>query len=227
MFFNDYSEVPILASKTNFSIFVFDDLSNLETIYNLFPKNSLILKPDEKTKKINVENVRDFTSHTTSYETEPKYFIVENADQMNESAENAFLKNLEEPKENYYYVLFVKNLSSLLPTIRSRAEIYIKKNKNPLEKPVVASEKVKTLAKNLIIAKPAELIKIATEISGKKDNARNYALEVVATSIEIVYKSYFATKNEKFLKKLPNLLELYSNLEKNGHIKLHFVADML
>ena len=185
------------------------------------------MRPDEKTGKISVEQIRDFTALATSRETEKRFFVVENAEAMNDAASNAFLKSLEEPNENNYFLLLVKNLSALLPTIRSRASIYIHKLENPLEKPPEADEKVKTLAKKLIVAKPDELLKIVTEISNKKDNSRNFALSVVGTAIEILYKSFFKTKNEKLLKKLPNLLELYTNIENNGHIKLHFVADML
>ena len=227
MFFRELSEIYKLAQKTNFSIFVLEDFSNLEEVYREFPNDTLVLKPDEKTGKISVEKVREFTATASAKETKPRFFIVENAETLNEAAENAFLKNLEEPKGNNYFILFIRDFSALLPTVCSRAAVYIKKIENPLERPVSSSEKAKELAKSLIIAKPAELIKIATEISGKKENARGFALEVVGTAIEILYKSFFKTGNEKFLKKLPNLLELYRNLEGNGHIKLHFVADMI
>ena len=227
MFFEDLKEIKNISEKTNFAIFVLKDLSNLEKIYQVFPKNTLFLKPDEKTKKILIEQVRVFTSLSNSKEKKQRFFIVENAEKMNEAAQNAFLKNLEEPKDNNHYLLLVKNLSMLLPTIRSRANIYIQKIDNPLEKPIEVDEKIKKLAKELITARPADLLKISTEISGKKTNSRDFALSVIGTAIEILYKSFFKTKNEKFLKKLPNLLELYSNIENNGHIKLHFVADML
>ena len=227
MFFDNPSQIRTLSEKTNFAIFVLKDFLNLEKIYQLFPKTTLILKPDNKTGKITIDDIRTINSHTISCETNEKFFIVENAEKMNESAENAFLKNLEEPKKNVHFVLLIKNLSALLPTIRSRAEIYVEKTKNILEMPINSDEKVKALAKKLITATPTELIKISSDVTSKKDNARLFALEVVGTSIEIVYKSYFATRNEKFLKKLPSLLTLYSNLEKNGHIRLHFVADML
>lgn len=227
MFFDNLDSIPRLAEKTNFSIFVLENFINLEKLYKAFPPDTLYLKPDEKTSKISVEKVRDFTSFSNSREMKKRFFIVENAETMNEAAANAFLKNLEEPKENNRFVLLVKNLSALLPTIRSRASVYVEKVKNPLEKPIIIDEKIKTLAKSLIVAKPVDLLKIATEISNKKDNPRSYALSVVGTAIELLYKSFFQTKNEKLLKKLPNLLELYSNLENNGHLKLHFVADML
>ena len=227
MFFDNFENFRSLAEKTNFSIFVLENFINLEKFYKALPKTTLFLKPDEKTGKISVEKVREFSELTNSCETEKRFFVVENAETMNDAAANAFLKNLEEPKENNYFILLVQNLSALLPTIRSRASVYIQKLENPLEKPPATDEKVKAFAKKLIVAKPDELLKLATEISNKKDNSRSLALNVIGTAIEIIYKSFFKTGNEKLLKKLPNLLELYSNIENNGHIKLHFVADML
>ena len=227
MFFEEIRQIYPLAGKTNFSIFVLEDFLKLEEIYRSFPKTTTFLKPDEKTGKINVEAVREFSVGARAKEREERFFIVEAAEKMNEAAENAFLKNLEEPKENNYFVLFIRDLSALLPTVRSRAAVFVQKIKNPLEKEVFADEKTKEFAKRLITAKETELIKLATEISAKKDNARGFALSVVGTAIEILYKSFFRTGNEKFLKKLSNLLELYKNIEGNGHIKLHIVADMV
>ena len=91
----------------------------------------------------------------------------------------------------------------------------------------MVDDKIKELAKRLIVANTKQLIELANELSKKKDNTREYAMKVVATAIEITYKTYFAANQEKFLNKLPNLLTLYENLQKNGHVKLHIVADML
>ena len=229
MFFGEIGEIRKLAEGTNFTIFVLEDFLRVEEIYREFPKTTTILRPDEKTGKITVEAVREFTVGAGTKEREERFFIVEAAEKMNEAAENAFLKNLEEPKENNHFVLFVRDLSGLLPTVRSRARVFVQEIKNSLEKPIAGDEKVKTLAKRLITAKGGELVKLAEEINaaGKKENGRGFALGVVATGIEILYKSFFKTGNEKFLRKLSNLLELYENIEGNGHIKLHIVADML
>jgi hypothetical protein len=50
---------------------------------------------------------------------------------------------------------------------------------------------------------------------------------VLGVTIEMLYKSYFKTKNQVFVKKIPKFLEAYSNIEKNGHLKLHLVADLI
>lgn len=97
----------------------------------------------------------------------------------------------------------------------------------PLDQPPIAQAKVLALAKKLITAEPNDLIAIAEELSKTKTKPREQALSVVATAIELLYKSYFKTNNPKFLTKLPHFINLYNNLSNNGHIKLHLVADLL
>lgn len=227
MFLNNLESAPALAKKTSFSIFAVDPLALEKLFKKTFKTNVIFLRPDEKTNKISVEAVRNFTNLTEGKSKSDHYFVVLFAEKMNEAAENAFLKNLEEPKEFHHFVLITTSPSALLPTVLSRAQLFYLKETDSLGRPVEFDEKTKALAKRLIVADTKGLIELASEISKKKDNARDFALNVVAAAIEILYKSYFATGQEKFLKRLPNLLKLHENLSKNGHIKLHFVADML
>ncbi|MBR3180956.1 hypothetical protein IKF63_02665 [Candidatus Saccharibacteria bacterium] len=227
MFIEDIKIIPNLAKKTNFSIFAFDSKELKKLFEKTFKENVTFLEPDEKNGKISVEDIRNFISTANSQEKKDRFFVVLNSEALNPAAANAFLKNLEEPKELHHFVLVTKEPSALLPTILSRAQIFYQKNQNSLEKPLEANEKIKTYAKTLVVADSKKLIELANDISKKKDNPRGYALEIVGTAIELLYKAYFSTNQEKFLKKLPKLLTLYDNLSKNGHIKLHFVADML
>ena len=161
--------------------------------------------------------------------TSPFYIFIQESDRMNEKAQNSFLKLLEEPSENYHICLFTSSASALLPTILSRANLYIKRIKNPLESSVEADEDIKKYAKRIITAKDRDLPIILKDLTLNKDykkDSRKYALQVVETAIEIAYKSFFATKNSVYLKKLPNMITLYDNLNQNGHIKLHLIADL-
>ncbi len=108
----------------------------------------------------------------------------------------------------------------------SRAAIFFLSQTNSIDSDIKADVKVKDLAKRLIVAKPADLPKIAEEICQKKNDKRAYAMKVLETTIEMLYKSYFITKKDVFVKKLPKYLEAYENIDKNGHIKLHLVADL-
>lgn len=216
------TNIEEVAKNIGFSIFVGDFSEEL----SLFDKKStFFLAPDEKTGKISIDSVREFLSLTTSRQTTDIFLIIISPEVMSEESSNCLLKSLEEPSEHYHFLFFTKNPSALLPTIRSRAYIFEKITKNPLDSPVDFDEKVKSYAKKLISIKEKDLPSLAKEIADKKD--RNFAKNIVAAAIEISVKSFFKTKNPAFLKKLENMTVLYKNLDGNGHIKLHFVADML
>ena len=52
-----------------------------------------------------------------------KIGVIQDCDTMNENAQNAFLKTLEEPPRNCLFILTTGHPASLLPTIRSRCQI--------------------------------------------------------------------------------------------------------
>ena len=82
------------------------------------------------------------------------------------------------------------------------------------------------MAKQLIAGKPNDLVKIADTLAKKKGSARKDTLEVLGLTIEMLCKSYYLTDREIFVKRIPAVLQAYENISKNGHIKLHLVADL-
>jgi len=223
MFLDNIDQIPAIATRTECSIFVLPNTTDIQL------KHALVLEPnaDSKTQSITVEQVREFITLTNSCETSDRFFLIRPADAMNEAAQNAFLKTLEEPKPFCHFVLVTEQPAALLPTILSRAQTFFLHPDHPLDVTPTASPQIMTLAKRLIAASSKDLPAVALEIAKSKTGARETALAVVSTTIELLYKSYFKTKNPKFLTKLPNYLQIYDNLSQNGHIKLHLVADLL
>ncbi|SVD35266.1 uncharacterized protein METZ01_LOCUS388120, partial [marine metagenome] len=68
--------------------------------------------------------------YETTFDDLPKFIIIDSADDLNINASNSLLKILEEPKNKTYIFLISHQLSSLLPTIRSRCLKFIFKNHN-------------------------------------------------------------------------------------------------
>ncbi len=218
MFFERVSEIVGIAGKTGAAIFVVPKDTPVEI------KGAFILQPEGKSL-ITIEQIREMISRLSVKQISEQFIIIRPADAMNPEAANAFLKSLEEPKEKVHYVLITDSPSALLPTILSRAELYYLKEEVDF-RAISADEKVKSLAKKLMVAKPSELVGISEEITKKKDGVREFSLEVVGTAIEMLYKSYFLTNKEVFLKKLPGFLKLYEALSKNGHVKLQIVSNL-
>lgn len=217
MFFESADEILKIAKKSNTTIFVLSKDVKVEI------SGAIVLEPEEKSV-ITIEQVREMISRLGLKQISEQFIVIRPAEKLGLDAANAFLKNLEEPSEKVHFILITESLSEILPTILSRAAIYILREKGDKMKEVKADEKMKTLAKKLMAAKPEELVAVAEEISKKKEGVREYTLEVVGLAIEMLYKTYFLTEKEIFLNKLPKFLELYENLEKNGHIKLQIVA---
>ena len=82
-----------------------------------------------KKREITVDQVRRMSAdaYVLPNEAKAKVYIIEDADTMNTSAQNAALKLFEEPPKNVAFILCVENMEKLLITVRSRC-VAIKKN---------------------------------------------------------------------------------------------------
>ena len=89
-------------------------------IYFLKPEKDK--KTGKEKKNITVDQIREVTAdaYTKPYESGKKVYIIEYGDDMNDQAQNAFLKVLEEPPEYAVFIILAENDQSLLQTIRSR-----------------------------------------------------------------------------------------------------------
>lgn len=86
-------------------------------IYTLMPSNNR--------KLIHVDDIRDMqeSAYTQSYGGYRKVYILPNADEMTNQAQNAFLKILEEPPQDCVFFILAINRFTLLSTIRSRCNV--------------------------------------------------------------------------------------------------------
>lgn len=85
----------------------------------------LVVEKDAGKKEITVEKARaiaDFVNQTSA-NSGKKIIIINAACELNRSAANAILKNLEEPSADSFFILIAHNFSKVLPTIRSRCQI--------------------------------------------------------------------------------------------------------
>ena len=87
------------------------------------PDVTVISGPGEG-KPITVDQVRALRSdaYIRPNEGERKIYLLEQADRMNQSAQNAMLKLLEDGPAYAVFFLLAENGSALLPTVRSRCE---------------------------------------------------------------------------------------------------------
>lgn len=219
MFFDDVSEIKDIAKKCGTAVFVVP-----RDVLISIPQ-ALVVQPDGKTV-VTIEQVRELTIHLKVKQFDDLFVVIRPADALQPEAANALLKNLEEPTEKIHFVLITDSPSLLLPTILSRAAIYILREKIVAHNDINANEQAKNLAKRLLVARGSDLVTVAEEITRKKDGSRRYALEVIGVAIEMLYKTYFITEKKIFLEKLPKFLAAYDAISRNGNAKLQIVANL-
>jgi DNA polymerase-3 subunit delta' len=85
-----------------------------------------IIQLGEDRKEIGIDSIRDLvhTIHKKPFLATLKSVIIDQAELMTEEASNALLKILEEPPGNSNLFLVTSKSASLLPTIRSRSQIF-------------------------------------------------------------------------------------------------------
>lgn len=129
-----------------------------------------------KEGKYLIDDIRSFLKklNITRLQKKVPVYVILNADLMQPIVQNSILKALEESKNTI--VLTVSNISSLLPTVRSRCiEIFDKFEPQDLNKNIELD------IENLLKMDRAELIKTLSEFQYSIDkNENNFSVKILA-----------------------------------------------
>jgi DNA polymerase III subunit delta' len=92
-----------------------------QVIFSEFPDIGSVISYN---KNILVDAIRNLEKEANfrPYEAKARFFIIDDADKMNDAASNALLKTLEEPAPTTHLFLISSRPDSLLQTIRSRCQ---------------------------------------------------------------------------------------------------------
>jgi DNA polymerase III subunit delta' len=116
---------------------------------------------------INVSSMRRLYDETKTKILNERIIIIDYAERMTTQAQNAFLKLLEEPNANTYFILVSNSTSKLLPTVLSRVEtlnikpITIKQSNDLLDDLGVTNATKRSQLLFIAGGLPAEMIKLA------------------------------------------------------------------
>lgn len=100
-----------------------------------------------KSKNFTVDAVREIRddAFVIPNESDKKIYILKNGHNMNEQAQNAILKILEEPPSYVYFIIVTESKSTMLETVLSRVQVY-----SLLSDEGVITEKEAVAVKNLV-----------------------------------------------------------------------------
>ncbi|WP_133135412.1 DNA polymerase III subunit delta' C-terminal domain-containing protein [Legionella rowbothamii] len=84
------------------------------------------IKPEKIGGPIKIDQIRELQSYSylTPQRAAHRLIIIEAADRMNIAAANALLKVLEEPATHTLFLLMAQQLSTVLPTVLSRCQVF-------------------------------------------------------------------------------------------------------
>lgn len=86
--------------------------------------DSVIFKILPQGKEYSIEDIRNLKNNVFYNYQKKVVFLIKNFDNSSIEAQNSFLKLLEEPPKNIFFILTVKNLNKLLPTVISRTRVF-------------------------------------------------------------------------------------------------------
>ena len=134
--------------------------------------------------------LREFSS--SGFEGQSQVFIIRDADKMHTNAANSLLKFIEEPQSDTYMILLTQDESRILPTIKSRTQIfYFPKNRAYLIQQLEQEGLLKSQAEIL-----ADLSKDPTQA---KEFAQNNKLLDLLKACERFTAILFDSKNLAYL----------------------------
>jgi len=83
--------------------------------------NFILVDVDDEKKNIDINQIRNLilTLNKSSFNTKPRFVLIDNIELLNINSVNALLKILEEPNDNINFILINSN-KKILPTLKSR-----------------------------------------------------------------------------------------------------------
>ncbi|MBL6591202.1 MAG: DNA polymerase III subunit gamma/tau [Flavobacteriaceae bacterium] len=152
-----------------------------------------------------VEDIRDLIDKVRIPPQIGKYkvYIIDEVHMLSKSAENAFLKTLEEPPPYIVFILATTEKNKILPTILSRCQIYDFNRVNEIE----ITKNLQQICENENVEYDIEALKI---ISSKSDGSIRDSLTILDRLISFTNKNITIEETSKTLNVLDE--ETYINI---------------
>jgi len=101
------------------------DNKSYKLILNKSNPNFISIDIDDDKKSIDINQIRNLilTLNKSSFNTKPRFVLIDNIELLNINSVNALLKIVEEPNDNIYFIL-INNNKKILPTLKSRCLNY-------------------------------------------------------------------------------------------------------
>ncbi len=173
--------------------------------------NLIDINPDKK--NIDIKQIRELIIqlNKSSFNTKPRFVLIDNIEYLNLNSVNALLKTLEEPNENIFFIL-INNNRKIIPTLLSRCinfNISLENDKvNEISSLIFGKNIDDLINKNLLnhYSTPGEIYNFLRFSIEKKIDLKEINLKAFLTKLinENIYKD--DNQSKKFVY---NILELF------------------
>jgi DNA polymerase III subunit delta' len=186
---------------------------SFKLIQNKSNPNFILIDVNEEKKNIEIVQIRNLiqTLNKSSFNSKPRFVLIDNIELLNINSVNALLKVLEEPNNNIYFIL-INNNKKILPTLKSRCldfKIFLTSNQSIEIANKIINENFHNLLNDEFITKynsPGQIIKLINFAYENNIDLKAISLKKFILKI-IIDKKY---KKESYLKDLVySLMELY------------------
>ena len=194
---------------------------SFKLVLNRSNPNFTLIDVEEGKKNIDINQIRNLISNLnkSSFNSIPRFVLIDNINLLNLNSVNALLKVIEEPNDNINFILINSN-SNVLPTLKSRCinfKISLTKNKAiEIINKIIDKDIYDLFNMELInyYTTPGQIIKILKVSDETKIDIKNLSLKNLLLLI-IKNKLY---KKDKILNELIySFIEIY--FRKNANIK--------
>lgn len=167
------------------------------------PYHKISIKSANTIKINSIREIRKYIT-TTVDNIDYRFILIQDAHLMNETAQNAILKSLEEPPEGFIFVFITSDDEKLLPTIKSRCW---QLNFEPLSNNFVSEILVKYFSINKKLADRAAIL---------SEGSPNIALELINNQFEIILEKTISVLRYALAKKYHSAYKELSEFLKNS-----------
>ncbi|MBI3396843.1 hypothetical protein HY045_00035 [Candidatus Woesebacteria bacterium] len=165
-----------------------------------------------------IEDVRDLNKFISLKISEPTGVIVKNIQEVTPEGLNAFLKNLEEPQEDLYFILTTNNLHKVLPTIVSRCQVINLSSKDE----ITVNKSIESFLEMKTGGKLAQIDKIK-----ERDEAKRFIDDIILFLHHKLLENN--TDHQKIMLTLEAAQKARTGLLRNGNVGLqltNFVVNL-
>ena len=208
----------ILSSNEDFiydldNLKIIPDNKSFKLVQNKSNPNFILVDIQEEKKNIDISQIRNLilTLNKSSFNTKPRFVLIDNIDLLNINAVNALLKILEEPNDNINFIL-INNNKRILPTLKSRCLNFkiqlTSKQSTEITNKILNNNYNEFLNEDLVnnYSTPGEILNLIdfankNDIDLIKTNLKNFIKKII---MEKLYK-----KNNSIKNLIYSLMEFY------------------